>query len=190
MITSAKGDSPLTYTKEIIDCLIKCLPIDSEKITAFGICSGASGAWQMAISYPDLFAAIATASFGDMTPSTDIVKLRNKNFWFFNNDNDMTTPISQIKETTAYMCKQKINHNLTIGHNQHDSWTMAMGKYKVLAWLASQKKGSHYPPPGSIINGKHSLYETNYLFFSSDIIDSHHFTNASQKYKHKQYNTQ
>ncbi|MGL6193276.1 MAG: alpha/beta hydrolase-fold protein, partial [Thermoguttaceae bacterium] len=57
-----KGDAPLTIANEILETVIQEYPIDTNKISVFGLCSGGNAAWEYTRQHPGRFAAMVAGS--------------------------------------------------------------------------------------------------------------------------------
>lgn len=165
-----KGDDPLTYTSEIIDIILKEYPIDQNCVSAFGICSGARGMWEMAERRPDLFCAMAGATIAISPKDVQERRSHTENIWFFHNDNDETAPLEPVYAAVKMLKSTGANVHLTVRQKAHDSWSDAMRTDKVYAWLAVQRKGSTLPPPGAIVAYHHSWVASFFKFILPAII--------------------
>lgn len=152
---SPKGDELLTITMEILDQTLQSYPIDENRVSLAGISSGGSGCWEMAIRYPDRFAAVAPMSSGGGDLSC-IHKLVDVPIWAFHSADDESSPIDGARNTAAALEKAGGTVHLTetksIGDTwTHDSWTPAFRDHELLFWLLSKRRGdpAWKNPPGS-----------------------------------------
>ena len=159
------GDAPLTYTKEIIDAVMSQYPIDTERVTAFGICSGANAAWSMMTKYPDLFCAIATATIDLDIYHIQAIKKPYPSIWFFNNTDDPSTPLEPVERSVQALKKFGVNIHLTVRKGGHDSWSQALRSSHAYQWLAMQTKNECYPPPGTVVGLRRTAVQTLYEIF-------------------------
>lgn len=158
-VQDGKGDSPLEYTKEILDELMKIYPIDANRISCFGLCSGAAACWEMAGRWPDLFCAMATTQLTTSESDPTIYKLLDMPIWMFNNVDDRLFPIAPIRIVAKKFAAAGGSICLTEGRGGHDSWTRALRDHRVVAWLAAQEKGHISPPPGITLLPKRTWQE-------------------------------
>ncbi len=159
IVSDEKGDAPLVYTKEIIDIVMKTFPIDQDRVSILGVCSGSNAAWDLASQNPDLFCALAATTIGLPASSERLEVLKHLPMWLFNNDNDEASPIEPLYEARDILKEMGASIHLTVRKDGHDSWTKALKNDKVFVWLAAQKKGSFCPPPGVILTHSRTLSE-------------------------------
>ena len=144
-----KGDAPLTIMKEILDILLEEYPINRNRISFHGQCSGAQGAWCFLEKYPELVSAIAAFS---TTPPTWDERYRKTSFWAFNNLYDKGVPVEQMQNFVRQVNASGGLGYLTIRKSEsHDTWAKAMKKDKITAWLVLQDREHFAPPPGVIV---------------------------------------
>ncbi len=143
-----KGDSPMECTKEILDELIKIYPIDTNRISCFGLCSGAAACWEMAGRWPELFCAMATTQLTVSANDPTAYKLLNMQIWLFNNIDDPSFPVAPVRVMAKNFARAGGSICLSEGRGGHDSWTGALRGNQVMSWLAAQEKGHISPPPG------------------------------------------
>ena len=150
--SEGKGDAPLTIMKEILDIMLEEYPIDRNRISFYGQCSGAHGAWHFLEMYPELVSAMTAFS---TTPPTGLVwdeRYRKTSFWAFNNLDDQGIPVEPMQKFV-----QQINDSGGLGYltirktGGHDTWAAGMKKDKVVAWLVLQDRERFSPPPGVVV---------------------------------------
>ncbi len=125
--------------KELIDKIVNEFGIDKKFITITGISMGGFGTWEMGITYPDLFAAIAPVCGGGMSWRAGLLK--DVPIWAFHGDCDPTVPIKNSLEMVDAVNKSGGNAKLTIFHGvEHNSWSSAYRETTVIDWLLSQRK--------------------------------------------------
>ncbi len=154
-----KGDSPMECTKEILDELMKIYPIDTNRISCFGLCSGAAACWEMAGRWPDLFCAMATTQLTVLANDPTVYKLLDMPIWLFNNVDDPSFPVTPVRIMAMDFARAGGSVCLSEGRGGHDSWTRALRGNQVMAWLAAQEKGHISPPPGVTLIPKRTWQE-------------------------------
>ena len=154
-----KGDAPLIYVKEILDTVVETWPVDRSRISVMGVCSGANAAWDLASQYPDLFCALAATTISLPASPERLSVLKHLNFWLFNNDNDKTSRIEPLYEARDILKNMNASIYLTVRHDGHNSWTKAFRDDRIITWLAAQKKGCYYPPPGVVLAYHRTWYD-------------------------------
>ena len=140
--------SPIDYTVAIIRALERIFPIDPTRISALGICSGASAALQAQSRNPKLFCALALCSYSvryGAEPEIDVP------VWAFANSDDPNAPIEPIRDLVLNLRQRGASAKLTESVGGHDSWTMALRDCQILSWLARQDADAYAPPPPGAI---------------------------------------
>ena len=151
MSHEGKGDAPLTITKEILDVLINEYPIDEKAVSLFGICSGASAAWDWALKTPERFVSIGVCS-AQPPGQSNLFSLKDTKIWIFNNIDDAGSPIKPIREFMPKLEVAGVDSFLTEGIGSHNSWSKALLDQKAISWMALQRKGEWSPPPGVLVH--------------------------------------
>ena len=124
--------------KELIDNIIESYNVDTDRVSITGISMGGFGTWEMGISYPELFSAIAPVCGGGMSWRCE--NLKNTPVWAFHGDVDDVVPLKNSVEMVDAVNKVGGNARLTIFHNVgHNSWEEAYTTTNVVEWLISKK---------------------------------------------------
>jgi len=125
--------------KELIDNIIESYNVDTDKVSISGISMGGFGTWEMGISYPELFSAIAPVCGGGMSWRCE--NLKNMPIWAFHGDMDDVVPLKNSVEMVDAVNKIGGNAKLTIFHNVgHNSWEETYTATNVVEWLISKNK--------------------------------------------------
>lgn len=125
--------------KELIDNVIDNYNVDINRISITGISMGGFGSWEMGISYPNLFSAIAPICGGGLSWRCEALK--NIPIWAFHGDIDDVVPLKNSVEMVDAVNKIGGKARLTILHNiAHNSWEEAYTSSNVVDWLISQSK--------------------------------------------------
>lgn len=128
--------------KELIDNVIEKYNIDSDRVSITGLSMGGFGTWEMGISYPELFSAIAPICGGGL--SWRVSELKNTAVWAFHGDADDVVPLKNSVEMVDTLNKNGGKARLTIFHNVgHNSWEEAYTSSNVVEWLISQNKSKN-----------------------------------------------
>ena len=101
-----------------------------------GASMGGFGSWQLAMSLPELFAAVVPICGGGLKWSAS--RLVNVPIWAFHGGKDtLVEPEESIKMVDA-VNKCGGNAKLTLyPENGHDAWTATWRNYEVFEWLLS-----------------------------------------------------
>lgn len=109
---------------------------DKKRIYLMGASMGGYGTWQLAMSLPELFAAIVPICGGGMYWNAG--RLINVPVWAFHGEQDMTVKVEESIKMVDAVNKKGGNAKLTIyPDRQHDSWTDTYENYEVFKWLLS-----------------------------------------------------
>ena len=136
-----KGDEPLTVLMEVVDTTIEKHPIDRDRISILGISSGGNGAWELAMRYPDRFAALVPCGSGSGDISR-VKKICHLPTWAFHSTDDAGTPIIGVERTVDALRAAGGCVELTlIESHLHDCWTAAFEDYDVVSWMIAQRRG-------------------------------------------------
>lgn len=111
---------------------------DNKRIYLMGSSMGGYGTWQLAMSMPELFAAIVPICGGGMYWNAG--RLVNVPVWAFHGEQDMTVRVEESVKMVEAVNKRGGNAKLTIyPDRKHDSWTDTYSNYEVFEWLLSNK---------------------------------------------------
>ena len=158
-----KGDAPIIITLEILDAMIQEYPIDKDRISILGICSGGMGAWAMAGSQPNRFASIVVCSTSGPSNLNQVLKSTDTAIWAFNNTYDHI-PIEPCRKAIDTINQNGGQAYLTeapvVGH---DTWAKSLREIGVIKWMSLHCRKTNNPPPGCL-PGERSLI-SNFLHF-------------------------
>ncbi|GHT18577.1 hypothetical protein FACS1894189_6640 [Planctomycetales bacterium] len=161
MSHEGKGDAPFTIAAEIFDLILENYPIDRNRISTFGQCSGAAASTGLIRKYPGQISAVVYISTTppEGLPITDVA------ISAFNCTKDSTVPIQPMRDYVNRVNGAGGNAYLTeIDASSHDAWTPALLQYKVIAWMIAQKKDSIFsPPPGVVLSSR--TWMQSFLYF-------------------------
>lgn len=112
---------------------------DSERFYVMGASLGGYTTWQLAMSLPNLFAAIVPICGGGMY--WNAARLVNVPVWAFHGALDTTVLPEESEKMVNAVNKRGGNAKLTIyPENKHDSWSDTFRNPEVYRWLLSHKK--------------------------------------------------
>lgn len=116
--------------------------IDEDRIYVTGLSMGGYGAWDLAMIFPNRFAAIIPICGGTAYPEL-IESLKELPIWAFHGAKDDIVPVEETRVLVNALkelgCNIKYTEYPDAGH---DSWTKTYNNPKVYEWLLSQKRKS------------------------------------------------
>ncbi|MBQ8162833.1 MAG: dienelactone hydrolase family protein [Clostridia bacterium] len=125
---------------KLIDDIADEYNVDKDRITLCGISMGGFGTWEIAMTVPEKFAAIAPICGGGM--SWRAWYLRNMPIRVYHGAKDDIVPL-QYSEIMVNAIKAQGNNNieLTVYDDlSHPCWDRAFEKTDLVKWLATSKK--------------------------------------------------
>ncbi len=137
------------FTRQLLQTTIEEYPIDKKRISLAGVSAGGTASWEMAIRFPDLFAAVVpmSSTYSNLEQAPRISEIP---LWTFHCTGDAAAPIAPVREMVRAIQGAGGRAYLTeIPIVAHDSWSLAFDKYNLLDWLLQQRKGDpSSPAPG------------------------------------------
>lgn len=149
----------LTVANTVVTELVESLPIDRDRIYLTGVSSGGCACWEMAMRYPDRFAAIAPLSCTGGNSSL-LRRITHVPCWAFHSATDSPQAaqatvdrLNEIGGIAHLTLVENDKLDLKLMHTphvllDHDSWTGACEHYRLMEWLLSQRRGTVSVPPG------------------------------------------
>lgn len=113
--------------------------VDSTRVYVMGVSMGGFATWQIAMSRPDLFAAIVPICGGGMYWNAG--RLKNMPIWAFHGKLDDTVYVEESEKMVAWTRRYGGDPKLTIyPENGHNAWSDTYGNSQVFQWLLSHRK--------------------------------------------------
>jgi predicted peptidase len=139
----------LDVTAAILRKTMREYPVDEDRVYLAGVSSGGTACWEMAMRWPDRFAAVVPMASrgGDHSRAA---KLASIPVWAFHNADDEASP-ADAEEMSAAVARAGGNVHLTLlPSGGHDCWTAAFCEYDVMEWMLDQRRGALicWTPPG------------------------------------------
>ena len=132
--------SPVFRTlKELIDTYLAMPQVDKKRVHVIGLSMGAMGTYDLAIRYPEIFAA-AIPICGTVNP-TRLSAAKDVKFRIFHGDADTVVPVSGSRQ--AYKALKAAGADveyIEFPGVTHGSWNPAFTQPDFMSWLFSQKK--------------------------------------------------
>jgi predicted peptidase len=132
----------------LLDSIIASYPVDPARVYLTGLSMGGYGTWELGLSHPERFAAIAPVcgggSFGTLFVASTHHRaaLRSLGVWAFHGANDPTVPVGESERLIKGLKDAKVaDVRLTIyPEAQHDSWTETYANPELYTWLLSHRR--------------------------------------------------
>jgi len=127
--------------QDYVEAMIALPFVDPERVYLIGASMGGYGTWQLAMSRPELFAAIIPICGGGMYWNT--ARLLHTPVWAFHGDSDMTVLPEESRKMVEKVNANGGNARLTVYENTaHNAWTPTFRDPEVWKWALSKK--NHY----------------------------------------------
>ncbi len=123
--------------------------VDTDRVYLTGISMGGYATWEMAIEYPDRFAAIAPICGGG-NPD-EVCRIKHVPAWVFHGAKDPVIPLSESEEMVNALRKCGGNVQFTVYPEAvHDSWTETYNNPQLYEWFLKYKRLAVSPMSGGI----------------------------------------
>ena len=130
------------WSSAVLDALLEDIQdryrVDASRIYVTGLSMGGGGTWDMAITYPQRFAAIAPiCGWGDTLAVRALTKLP---IWVFHGRKDPVVPVARSEELVRVLEANGGNVKFTVYPEAgHDSWTETYDNPELYRWMLAQK---------------------------------------------------
>jgi predicted esterase len=120
--------------------------IDEDRLYLTGLSMGGYGCWEMAMKYPQMFAAIVPICGGGDT--SKVWKIRHTPIWVFHGGKDNIVPLKSSQDMVDALKPINPDVKFTIFPNDgHDSWTSAYNTDSLYTWLMGIKRFKYAKVP-------------------------------------------
>ncbi|MGD1946206.1 MAG: alpha/beta hydrolase-fold protein [Croceivirga sp.] len=124
---------------QLLDYIIDDYRVDKKRIYLTGLSRGGSAAWEMAVQYPDKFAALAVVCGMAPLPYAHWMN-KEMPIWVFHGAEDKVIPVSEsdqmVSKLTEIGFDVRYDRYEGVGHN---SWGRAYALDSLYAWFNKQK---------------------------------------------------
>lgn len=125
--------------KELIDHIIEEYNVDIDRVSITGLSMGGFGTWEMGMTYPGFFSALAPICGGGISWLSH--QIGRTPVWAFHGDADNVVPISNSYEMCDKLKSYGGNVKLTVFHGVgHNSWESAYEDTKLIEWLIASNR--------------------------------------------------
>ncbi len=125
---------------QLLDTVIKNNRVDANRIYLTGLSRGGGAAWELAVQYPDKFAAMAVVCGMTPVPYAGWIN-KNMPIWVFHGTEDKSIPISESENMVNKLEEMGYDVRFTkyegVGHN---SWVQAYNTEELYNWFMEQKR--------------------------------------------------
>ncbi len=127
--------------KQLLDSIVTNNNVDTQRIYLTGLSRGGGAAWEMAVQYPDSFAAMAVVCGMAPLPYASWIN-KEMPIWVFHGEDDKSIPVSESDAMVARLKEMGYDVKFTrypgVGH---DSWIQAYETEELYDWFVTQRKG-------------------------------------------------
>lgn len=125
----------------LLDQIVKDHRVDEDRIYVTGLSMGGFGTWELAMTFPDRFAAIAPVCGGGNDVPIRIARLKKLPIWVFHGAKDQVVPLSQSQKMVDALKAVDGNVRFTIYPDAgHDAWSETYDNPEFYDWLMSQRR--------------------------------------------------
>ena len=127
--------------KQLLDFVIADNRVDRNRIYVSGLSRGAAACWEMAIHYPNTFAAMAVVCGMSPKPYASWLN-KNIGIWLFHGTEDPIIPFSESRQMTDRLGKLGYNVTLTAYEGLgHEIWDRAYNTPELFCWFLEHHLG-------------------------------------------------
>ena len=124
---------------QLLDTIVANNRVDRRRIYLTGLSRGGGAAWEMAVQYPDRFAALAVVCGMAPLPYASWLN-KEMPIWVFHGTKDQSIPFAESENMVARLKSMGYNVRFTryegVGHN---SWERAYTTDELYDWFARQR---------------------------------------------------
>lgn len=125
--------------QDFVKMVASCPEVDANRIYLMGTSMGGYGAWQLAMTMPECFAALVPICGGGMRWNVGRVKYIP--VWAFHGLEDATVPVEEGIAMVNKLNQLGGNATMTIlEHTGHNSWEYAYAHEELFRWMLKQEK--------------------------------------------------
>jgi predicted peptidase len=128
--------------KQLLDSIVTTYNVDNSRVYLTGLSRGGGAAWEMAVQYPQSFAAMAVVCGMAPLPYASWIN-KEMPIWVFHGEDDKSIPVSESDNMVAKLKQMGYDIQYTkypgVGHN---SWIQAYNTEALYDWFVEQRKES------------------------------------------------
>ncbi|WP_396638607.1 prolyl oligopeptidase family serine peptidase [Maribacter sp. R77961] len=125
--------------KQLLDAVVKENRVDKRRIYLTGLSRGGGAAWELAVQYPETFAAMAVVCGMTPVPYASWIN-KNMPIWVFHGEEDKSIPVTESENMVNKL--KEMGHEIRftkypgVGHN---SWVKAYDTEELYDWFVAQQ---------------------------------------------------
>ncbi len=125
---------------QLLDSVMAHHRVDPKRIYLSGLSRGGSAAWDLAVQYPDRFAALAVVCGMAPVPYASWID-RDLPIWVFHGTEDRSIPFSESENMVAALREMGYDVTFTVYEGVgHDSWIQAYQTEGLYDWMMAQSR--------------------------------------------------
>ncbi len=125
---------------QLLDTVIAHHRVDPKRIYLSGLSRGGSAAWDLAVQYPDRFAALAVVCGMAPVPYASWID-KDLPIWVFHGTEDRSIPFSESEMMVAALKEMGYDVTFTVYEGVgHNSWEQAYATEALYEWMVQQKR--------------------------------------------------
>ncbi|WP_419211044.1 prolyl oligopeptidase family serine peptidase [Maribacter sp. X9] len=125
--------------KQLLDSIVNDNRIDRNRIYLTGLSRGGGAAWELAVQYPETFAAMAVVCGMSPVPYASWIN-KKMPIWVFHGEKDKSIPIEESETMVAKLKEMGYDVTFTkypnVGHN---AWVKAYDTEELYEWFMDQE---------------------------------------------------
>lgn len=126
---------------QLLDTVVQNNRVDPDRLYLTGLSRGGSAAWEIAVQYPDTFAAMAVVCGMAPLPYASWIN-KEMPIWVFHGTEDKSIPFSESEAMVAKLKEMGYPVRFTVYEGVgHNSWEQAYTTEELYTWLTGQRKG-------------------------------------------------
>lgn len=123
--------------KQLLDAVIQSNRVDTSRIYITGLSRGGAAAWEMAVHYPDTFAALAVVCGMSPLPYAHWLN-KQLGIWLFHGTHDPIIPYSESRQMANQL--KELGYSVTLTSYEglrHEIWDRAYHTKGLFEWFLS-----------------------------------------------------
>ena len=125
---------------QLLDTIVANNRVDPNRIYLTGLSRGGNAAWELAVQYPDRFAAMAVVCGMTPVPYASWIN-KDMPIWVFHGTEDQSIPFSESETMVNALKRMGYDVTFTIYEGVgHDSWVQAYATDALYEWFVQQRK--------------------------------------------------